>query len=838
MLGKQIGRREFLTAGGAALGSLSLATQGLPGLVDEQRRGRLLASFDCTKDHPPEHYLSSGNSKVVESAAGRYREAEAKPRARFGYRFPLEHIGKPHLLVVRYPDDKRRSMCIMDGTSYDLSTGVYTGHEQPLSGKMLEIRQVFWPRWNDCSITFLSWGEGEPAAASGFEIYELDDLPAFAVPGDPGDGSRRELGIQYEDPCGTGFSEGATTREQWLERIIAYARHSGQKLFAYPVAWYHGPQFPSQREPSDGFDLVAGRDRKQYIRWTSHPQDWYAHLLERFGQEGLEYQASLTLMRLGSLMQKMNIDLDSIKGGADTINNMLGTDQVQAGTQDWTPIYNVRNFPKALELGRMNKLPWVYGEKTQQPYHGGPIFNPLHPVVQEAVIGFAAEIATRYARYPAFKGISFNMWHTTILWYAFLHAGYDDYTVSLFEKETGITVPVDRKAADRFSKRHAFLTYNGRPAWIAWRCQKIYELCRRIRDVVVAARSDLRVTLTLFPGMVLDTGAGVGLSYAQSTMLDVLHEAGIDITLFRDEPGIELDLSFDPKSLDQPLLDAMHALPRPGVWIFNSWLEDFGKWKWFACAPDDAQSRELAVMDGKPAEGIFRQNSEFPPDGFWWDSQWRISAAFPAGVHFMEGYAHAVAELDACRITRGGLYLDTAHGEEIRKFALAYRALPKRKFETVGATTDPVAARTLLHDSKRYFYLVNRDYYPIKVEVAFDRFPGTVKDLASQKNLPGSQRWELVLGPYELRSFSMGSEVKVVGFTVRPPAEIAAALKAEGEQAIREFKEFRASGRFILGMDEMQRGIESAIAEDRLAWLRRALAGYIVGECRARLGRK
>jgi len=221
MLRKQIGRREFLTAGGTALGGLSLATQGLPGLVNEQRRGRLLASFDCTEDHPPERYFSSGNSKVVESAAGRYREAEAKPRARFGYRFPLDHIGKPHLLVVRYPDDKRRSMCIMDGTSYDLSTGVLAGHEQPLSGKMLEIRQVFWPRWSDCSITFMSWGEGEPAAASGFAIYELDDLSTLAVPGDPGDGSRRELGIQYEDPCGTGFSEGATTREQWLEPNLA-----------------------------------------------------------------------------------------------------------------------------------------------------------------------------------------------------------------------------------------------------------------------------------------------------------------------------------------------------------------------------------------------------------------------------------------------------------------------------------------------------------------------------------------------------------------------------------------------------------------------------------------
>jgi hypothetical protein len=138
----------------------------------------------------------------------------------------------------------------------------------------------------------------------------------------------------------------------------------------------------------------------------------------------------------------------------------------------------------------------------------------------------------------------------------------------------------------------------------------------------------------------------------------------------------------------------------------------------------------------------------------------------------------------------------------------------------------------LLHDGKRYFYLVNRDYYPIKVEVAFDRPPGMVTDLATQETLPGPLRWEVVLGPYELRSFSMASEVKVVGFTVQPPAEIAAALKADGEKAIRELREFRASGRFILGMDEMQRGIESALENGHLAWLRKALGSYIVRKAR------
>ena len=57
-----------------------------------------------------------------------------------------------------------------------------------------------------------------------------------------------------------------------------------------------------------------------YSPWTNHPPDWPSVLLERFGEEGIDFKGSLTLLRLGSLMRKMNIDLDSIKAGANTIN--------------------------------------------------------------------------------------------------------------------------------------------------------------------------------------------------------------------------------------------------------------------------------------------------------------------------------------------------------------------------------------------------------------------------------------------------------------------------------------------------------------------------------------
>jgi hypothetical protein len=199
----------------------------------------------------------------------------------------------------------------------------------------------------------------------------------------------------------------------------------------------------------------------------------------------------------------------------------------------------------------------------------------------------------------------------------------------------------------------------------------------------------------------------------------------------------------------------------------------------------------------------------------------------------MEPYAHAVAELDACRITRGGLFLDKAHTDALRSFARAYRALPRQKFATVGASTDPAALRTILHDSRRYFYAVNREYYPVDTELAFSRDPKTVRDLATGDVVSAARKWRLTLGPYELRSFTIEAGIEITGFTVAVPAEITGALIDEGERALRTFASVRAAGKCIPGMDEMEVRLRSALADKRVAWLRRALSGYIVRQCKS-----
>ncbi len=817
--------------------------------------GRLIAGFDCTSEYPADRYFSFGDVRVVSSAAGSYREAEAKPLSRFGYRFSVEQIGKPHLAVVRYPDDKRRFMCMMDGTSYDLTMGTFTGVNQPLTNKMLEIRRIFWPRWQDGSIVFMTWGNGEPAAVSDIKIYQLDELEPLPISNQDATIAKREIGLQFEDPCGATFSMGAYTEQEWLDRTVSYMHHSGQNVLTYPLIWYHDPLYPSEREPSGFFGAVAAPDRRIYARWTAHPEDWVSILLKKFEKEGLTFKATLTLLRLGSLMKEMNIQLDSIKAGKDTYNNMLANNQVQSSTNDWTMEYNVANFDKQT---RGTLTEWAYGEHGG-PFGRGPMFNPLHPTVQNAILGIIEEIVDRYGRSPAFTGISINMWHATILWYFSLQSGYDDYTVNLFEKETGIKLFVKADDPERFSKRYALLTKEYSEPWISWRCMKIKQLFCKIRDKMTAARPDLRLTISTWTETTVYGWFGVPHDpsqqiFARKSLYQLFREGGFDMNLFRHEANIDMDYVFVPSRdrdawgtagadtplektcsfrdhdfLDAPTFAVLGQQEHPGAFIFDCWVEAWGKYYHAPCAPDDPQAKKFAMLWGKPAEGIRLDNAEYPQDGFWWNSQLRITPHFQGGIHYLEYFTHALAELDACRITRGGLFTDTGHMEMIREFASAYRTLPAEKFTPVGASTDPVAVRTLVCHGKRYVYLVNREYYPVQVKLHFSAKDNQLTDLVSGKIFKTAEELDLELGPYKLCSLCTSPETEVRDFYVIPPAEIVVELNKkfiDAKESISRVRKNKAECPPSLAKTVAE--IDGAMQQGRYAAARKLLNSYAI----------
>ncbi len=822
---------------------------------------KLIARIDCCVDRDADSYCANGSTSVVHSPMGSYREATAEPLARFVYRFTVESVGQPHLAVIRYPDDKRRFMLIGDGTSYDLSTGVITGHAFPLSGKMQETHQVFWPRWKDCTLGFTTWGYGEPAAAASIEIYEVGELQPLAIPPSMGN---RDLGIQYEDCCGTGASEGARTFSEWLDHVVTYAKHTGQNLLSYPIAWYHGPIFPSTVERGDVFSIVVAEDRKQYIAWTDEPPDWPATLLERFEREKLDFQGVLTLLRLSSLMKKFDPDLERIISGGETLHNMLWNDHVQAGTMDWTTVYNTLNFPDILNrpdpISLKPDFAWAYGESTEHtyqenaPYRPGPIFNPLHPEVQKSIREFFREIAERYGRFSSFKGVAVTMWAPTMLWFGSLHSGYDDFTVSLFEKETGIAVPVDPLDRQRFSKRYQYLTFQCRQAWIDWRCRKIRDFICDLRDTFTSVRADLRLTLNLWSEPYVPAVLGAGRAehqlYARPGTHQLYKEAGLDMRLFEGEANIDFDLQTegggrdrspsnqpgarleqffmfrDHDFLDEETNTAMRGQSQPGVFIFNAWHEAWGKHLWFANDAEDPNLPAVAETYDQQSGKSFRINSVYAKDGFWWDSELRISPAFPPAPHFLEQYAHAVAEYDAVRITRGGLFLDKAHSEEVRAFARAYRALPRVRFATVGSSTDPVAVRTAIHQGRRYFYLINREWYPVRVTLALRGERAPVYDLASGLEVSSSETLVIDLAGYELRSLSTSPLQDIGDFSAETPQGVIESLRNEASVVQERIRTIQAGGRQVAGLSSISARISEAVDRGHYALLRRLLMSY------------
>jgi len=645
-------------------------------------------------------------------------------------------------------------------------------------------------------------------------ICELDDLPPLPLPDGPRDGARRTLGISYEDPCSHSSDMGATTFDEWLDRMVTFAKYAGMNRLTYPVLWYHGPLYPSPTEPASYFDwsVASPVNRNLYIRWTTQPADWVEQLLTRFDKEGLEFVSQVTYIRLGSLMEKMNIDLEAIKAGAETINNMRSDDTVQNGAWDWTGEYNVRNFDrqrKAREQGkRWTQCPLQYGEVARGNGKKGPIFNPVHPVVQDALLRSVREIAGRYGKHPSYKGLHIFCYGPSTLGFGSLEFGYGDTTIRLFEQETGSEVPVDGKLPDRFSRRHAFLTSRDmRGKWVAWRCAKVTDLIRRMRDELVRVRPDLQLAISPRGG----------------------RDAGIDASAIGAEPGITVTTGMGALAPCTGPVAADSAGGR-NVNVFNTWIERWGKHKWWACAPDDPEARALAVIMGQPAEGICRMGSEYPRDGFWWpEAQLRITPAFSAGVHFMRHYANAVARFDPLVLSRGGLTLDRGHAGLMRPFALAYRALPARKFATVGARTDPVTVRALVDGGRHYVYLVNREYYPIDVEVQLTHAEGEVVNLSTGSRVPAKAVWPLRLGPYEMRSFALSPTVGIAGFAGAPPADVVAQLTRDAARVLDKIKAKRAAGESLpTQTDTVVEGIQNALRHGHLATLRGLLESAVV----------
>ncbi|MDI6851962.1 MAG: hypothetical protein QMD82_08550, partial [bacterium] len=309
---------------------------------------------------PARPYFETEGTRIVwgTQPVALYKETGDKWGSRFGYRFKVDKLRQPHVVVVTYPDDEKRTMEIdLFSTAQtalfpDTQTGVFTGEVYPCTNNFKEHKMIFWPQGEDCLITIVNRLNGSRAAARKIEVYEIEGseatgwLPETHV-NLPQDGGRL-LGLWWEDPSffecfGSQNCRNYTEFYRAVRNAMEYLHYTGQNLIIYPIYFYTMPHYPSRVE-----DCLSSR-RTVF----QHPrEDWFELLLKVAKVNDVFVIPSLTINEIPSLM-KMYVD--------NPVNRR--------------------------------------GEPTKK-----------------AILNIVDDILGEYGHYPAFKGISFNFWDTALLW--------------------------------------------------------------------------------------------------------------------------------------------------------------------------------------------------------------------------------------------------------------------------------------------------------------------------------------------------------------------------------------------------------------------------------------
>ena len=624
---------------------------------------------------------------------------------RFAVRLKLDKRAPLHLIEVDYPDDAVRSMDVVaqfckrpNGVTlypYVMQSGVMSGAEYPLSGKIATQRFLYWTEEEDTAVIFRAM-RFSTAAAAEMRVYKVVDgaLPEAKM-NLPSAEDRRHFALFFEDPAierhfSVNFASPGRTQD-CLDRIVAYMKYFGQDMLCYPGVWYHG--------------LICDRYMPR-----NHPPHFLKEICRRFDRDGLYLMPTFNL-------QTLRYD-------------------------------NVELSRKSIDDGSLHPTLFAIqstGRPKVEGWHGSPpAFNIAHPDAQAQIRQWLKDILDDCAGHGSFKGICLHLTRVVCLWWGDIESGYNDYCIEAFEKASGVAVPVDRKDPARGRLYAEWLNANAYDAWVAWRCDVLTDFYRLLDADMKARRGDLRLWIMAKPDI-------RGLANGRKGWDDpriftkLLREAGLDAEKlrraipdvifgdmerygwWRDEirggKGSEAarnrvrDMLYDPDYYAE-----MMKCGYPAITMYDSYFE----------SPIGA------------AKGVNRLSGDWLEE-----TPWRVSVLNPVGRHALRDYALALKYGDVLEFAKGGFLIGTYGTEEfVTPWMQAFRSLPAVKFSTLPLGTDKVVLRGARHKGVEYRYLVNvtPDDQTIKATM-----PDGMRDAVSGEPAGGTR--EFSLAPWELRAF-------------------------------------------------------------------------------------
>ncbi len=484
----------------------------------------LLTEIDCATTEPD--YFGGGPTRVVETAAGRYRESgdlgwlqfmnETDP-SWFAYRLTVPEAQQPYQIEVDYPDDARRTFCLAVRENapgaYPTTGGVDSGGESVFSQSRQTHVLLHWARGTELRLLCITPQTGSRAAVARIRLYRIrDGLPALRLAA----GGGRSFGNWYEEGGSLmgvygapdkSLAGAATAAERWAQSLA----YMGGDTLMYTMAVYQFGLYPSHYNVSFG---------------TPFSPDVVGAIVLECERRGQRF---------------------------------VGEFHPEARELAWPRSPQELALPEGLPADNRS-----YSRDGQ----AGRLYSVLHPRNQAWYLGLIGEFVDRYKDSPAFAGVSLRLmnWANPGLNnFDSLEWGYDDYTIAQFSRDTGQTPPGEAGDPKRFRQRYDWLLANAREEWLNWRCAQITAWHRRLADRVRQARTDLK----LYVNGGFEDLRGAGIDPAGLSQIPGLVLVG-GCSYGRRGRGGNENLKLRDRLIDPTQLNCERAPGRPGAFLFGA----------------------------------------------------------------------------------------------------------------------------------------------------------------------------------------------------------------------------------------------------------------------------
>lgn len=790
----ELNRQELIIAG--------LVKQDEFGLAEFEekfaKRLKLVRKIDCAEtvktgeefcDHSGMYSSPKINKGRVISADGmKYRETGKSAWDWYGYRLHDLELGKPYLAEIIVPDNRDRyiysgiieqwplgfecNFSSGDWPDHTATSACITGVDQPLSMEKRKIRFVFWPS-SKCSAIFVMSGFRKfAAAACEINIYKINgDLPALKIPK-----TSRMFGAHNERlsvmTLTTGISEnplmGANNRRKnglrdgWLnwyraiERKIKWLRFQGRNMTVEGVFMYNRGDYPS-------------------IKHNTHISN-----------------------------QELDPPMLAIKMyNQNNINCMLGV-EYRNSPQVWATKANHTSDRKVWKTGKGIHQIDKYGRQMTDGDGSG--INFLNPKGGAYILDCIGEIYDFYKDTGKVAGlfmVAGGWWlpsfSTPLTDIGSIDVGYGDYTVGLFEKETGVKLKITSKGPDRFMKRYEQLVGKHKELWVYWRAKKTREFFGKIEKLISSGKN--KWTLYIKPATKIKNNPFLEFNSTRQERDNYYErcytESGLPQSMYKNNPAISLVAT---------------------VTTWGKFLSPYEDWMYCKGMSNNRGSKEkirnLDAIYFHMHKGLDEVDQPAGAADKWIWSRTGRGVFLPrwAGENAMAEYVNVLSWTIPKVLFYGWLdcNMDTGTGREVRRFSRSFLVTPDVKFTRLPAkNVKGVIAESAIENGITYLRLINNSPWISKgnFKVNTSGVKDVVYDRAIASGLFSDSKYSIEMKPYDIRVFKLENVKDDILCSFNLPGKVEKDIFAKAKYILKDKRCLESiPGDIIAAMFDAQQG--------------------------------